>query len=167
MKSQMLCSKNAPNEQPNPTLARSTREMSMRSAFQMTEAQVREHQEKHGFGIPNSTVTKTPTPSVTKRQRMTKVEAEYGMILESMKRRHEIVDWQFEGITFRLADDCRYTPDFFVIVTLHPLLLRFVETKGKHIWDDSKVKFRVAKEKYPWAEWCMWQKKSSGWERVL
>jgi hypothetical protein len=96
-----------------------------------------------------------------------KTELDFERRLESQKLRGEIVDYKFEGITIRLADNCRYTPDFFIVVSLDPLKLRIAETKGGHIWDDSKVKFRVAKEQNPWAEWEMHQKKAGQWSRIL
>ena len=97
---------------------------------------------------------------------MTGTEREYSMQLEAMKRRGEIFDWKFEGITLRLADRCRYTPDFFVIVAMAPLRLRFCEIKGRHVWDDSKVKFKVAREQNKWAEWELHQKTKGGWRRI-
>lgn len=103
----------------------------------------------------------------TKKPRQNKTELAFGLILESQKNRGEIVDYRFEGVTIRLADDCRYTPDFFIIVSLDPLKIRFAETKGKHIWDDSKIKWRVAKEQNSWAEWELWQKKGAEWNRLL
>jgi hypothetical protein len=52
----------------------------------------------------------------------------------------------FEEITLRLGDDCRYTPDFWVLGPDD--VLEFHEVKG-HWRDDAKVKIRTASEKYP------------------
>ena len=41
------------------------------------------------------------------------------------------------------------------------------EVKGRKVWDDAKVKFRVAKEGNPWAEWEMHQKDGNAWIRLL
>jgi hypothetical protein len=141
--------------------------------MKMTKAQAEEHQIRHGFAVPAkfSHLIKQPTKPATPRipkPRMNRAEVEYALVLEAMKRRGDIVSWAFEAITLRLADGCRYTPDFFVVVErLGGLRLRFIEVKGKHIWDDAKVKWRVAKEQNPWAEWEMHQKTRDGWKRIL
>jgi len=78
--------------------------------------------------------------------KMNKLESRYNQRLELLKRADEIVDYRFEGITFKLADDTRYTPDFLVVLKdcfqLH-------ECKG--FWrDDAKVKVKVAQKLFPW-----------------
>lgn len=70
----------------------------------------------------------------------------------------------FEEITLRLGDDCRYTPDFFVVAD--DGVLEFHECKG--FWrEDAKVKIRVAAEKYPMFRFRAFRKlpKGGGWER--
>jgi hypothetical protein len=136
----------------------------------MSLAQAEAHQVKHGFAFQPQIVPPSETAKVQKLRRgkqMNATESAYSLILEAMKRRGDIADYKFEGLTLRLADDCRYTPDFFIIVARDPLQIRFAETKGAHIWDDSKVKFRVAKEQNPWAEWEMHQKIKCDWSRII
>jgi hypothetical protein len=102
-----------------------------------------------------------------KGRSMSNAELEYAMILEHMKRRGEIESYRYEGVTLKLADGCRFTPDFFVVVSSMILRLRFVEIKGRHIWEDSIVKFKVAKEQNPWAEWQMHQRSKDGqWSQI-
>lgn len=98
---------------------------------------------------------------------MSNAELEYAMILERMKREHEIESYKYEGVTLKLADGCRFTPDFFVVVSALVLRLRFVEVKGKHVWEDSIVKFKVAREQNPWAEWQLHQRTKDGWYRLI
>ena len=78
--------------------------------------------------------------------KMNKLESRYNQRLELLKRADEIVDYRFEGITFKLADDTRYTPDFLVVFKdrfeLH-------ECKG-HMRDDARVKIMVAAKLFPW-----------------
>jgi hypothetical protein len=139
----------------------------------MTREQAEAHQKRHGFlkdlqanrqefhkAMEGRIVSKP-------RDRMNKTEREYSLIIEAMKRRGEILRWEFEGMTLRLADDCKFTPDFFVIVSEVPLRIRFCEVKGKHIWDDSKVKFRIARKLHSWAQWELHQKNKDGWTRLL
>ena len=135
----------------------------MKKGLTMSLADVEAHQRKHGFTVglyePNQ-------PEVVKRRdRMNKTEAAFARRLEAMQAHGDIVSFTFEAITLRLADDCRYTPDFFVIVSSDPLRLRFYEVKGGHIWDDAKVKFKVARENITWAEWEMWQNKGGEWSQ--
>lgn len=77
---------------------------------------------------------------------MNKTEAKRAIELEALKRDGSIRDWGFERITLKLADDCRYTPDFHVIE--QDGTLRFEETKG-FFRDDAKVKVRVAAQQFP------------------
>ena len=70
----------------------------------------------------------------------------------------------FEEITLRLGDDCRYTPDFWVIA--EDGVLEFHECKG-HWRDDARVKIRCAAEKYPMFRFRAFRKlpKGGGWQR--
>lgn len=52
----------------------------------------------------------------------------------------------FEEITLRIGEDCRFTPDFFVLA--EDDVLEFHETKGRWM-DDAKVKMRVAADRFP------------------
>jgi hypothetical protein len=64
----------------------------------------------------------------------------------SVEAVRQIAAWWYERFTFKLADDCRYTPDF-VIQDLDGSL-RAEETKG--FWrDDAKVKVRVFATMFP------------------
>ena len=54
----------------------------------------------------------------------------------------EIVECVFEGKAFELAHRCSYTPDWYVVradggIECH-------EVKGAHVWDDARVKLKVA-----------------------
>lgn len=77
---------------------------------------------------------------------MNKTEKRRAMELEAMKRTGQIADWWYERWTFKLAHDCRYTPDF--IVQENDGALRAEETKG-HWEDDAKVKCRVMADAFP------------------
>lgn len=77
---------------------------------------------------------------------MNKTEARYAEILEARKRLGEIAGYWFEGITLRLADDVRYTPDFLVQVANGELEVH--EVKG-FLRDDARIKFQVAARAFP------------------
>lgn len=68
----------------------------------------------------------------------------------------EIVSCEFEGRTFELARDCRYTPDFWVVLANG--LQEAHEIKGAHVFEDSRIKVKWAAQKYlevrfTWAQW--------------
>lgn len=81
-----------------------------------------------------------------KAGKMNKTEAEYGALLAQMKMAGEIQWYAFEGMTFKLADNTRYTPDFSVMRA--DGLIECHEVKG--FWrDDARVKIKVAAELFP------------------
>ena len=97
-----------------------------------------------------------------KKPRMNKTEFAYSMELEARRMVGDILWFGFEVMTLRLAFDCRYTPDFAVLKADGSL--QFVEIKG-FLRGDADVKFRVAAEGFPFAEFVMLRKqKGGGWE---
>lgn len=77
---------------------------------------------------------------------MNGTEAAYARLLDTRVLTGELQCYWFEAFTFKLAKDCRYTPDF--IVMLPDGLLECHETKG--FWqDDAKVKIRCASHMFP------------------
>lgn len=75
-------------------------------------------------------------------------EREYAAMLDASVKAGEIRGYYFERMTFKLADDTRYTPDFMVV--LNDGELRFDEVKG-FMEDDAWVKFKVAAEMFPFS----------------
>lgn len=79
---------------------------------------------------------------------MTRTEKAYAQILDTMKANGEILEWWFELVTLKLAPDCRYTPDFMVMVA--DGTIEFHETKGSFILDEKGlVKARMAAGSFP------------------
>ena len=77
---------------------------------------------------------------------MNKLEAAYADLLETRRRRDEILAWKFEAVKLRLAANTFYTPDF--MVWHNDGSLELVECKG--FWrDDARVKIKVAAELFP------------------
>jgi hypothetical protein len=78
---------------------------------------------------------------------MNQTESAYAELLQVRKLAGEIVEWWFEGITFKLADDLRYTPDF--AVQLADGSMEFIDCKGAGPIDPkSLVKIKAAAEKF-------------------
>lgn len=78
---------------------------------------------------------------------MNKTEAEYAGMLEERKARREIAWWKYEAITFKLADDTRYTPDFAVMLPNGEFEIH--ETKGGFIREDGWQKLKIAAGMFP------------------
>lgn len=99
---------------------------------------------------------------------MNKTEAAYDRLLAARLQAGEIHWFAFEALKLRLADDTFYTPDFAVIEA--DGVLTFHEVKG-HWMDDAKVKFKVAREAFPFRFRALRQVKAKlggGWaEDVL
>lgn len=77
---------------------------------------------------------------------MNKTEAAYADLLESKRRAGLLREYHFQALTLKLADDTRYTPDFFVVATDGTVECH--EVKG--FWrDDAKVKIKVAARQFP------------------
>jgi hypothetical protein len=155
-----------------------------------TLAEAEAHQRKHGFLPPQTTCKKDePCEHVLyhkdvlsvlkpKGRQMTKTEREYSLILEAMKRRGEIVHYEYEGITLRFAG-VRYTPDF--VVCPSPLLvegytvpqrLKFIEVKGSlslsaNIYARTVERFRHARTYWTLFDFEMHQRQKGGqWVRI-
>ncbi len=87
---------------------------------------------------------------------------------------HSIKSYDYEAVTLKIANGCRYTPDWYVLEWLGgdgTSKGQFYEIKARGmIWDDAIVKLKVAASKYPQFEFflCAYDGKT-GWtiEKVL
>jgi hypothetical protein len=91
--------------------------------------------------------------------KMNKGEAAYATHLECQKRAGHITDYWYEGMTLKLADDCRLTCDFLVINADAEVELHEVKpaSKGKYFArEDSKVKLKVCASVFPFRVFVCW-----------
>lgn len=100
---------------------------------------------------------------------MNRTEAAYAELLQARKMAGEIIDWGFERITLKLADNCRYTPDF--IVWRLDETMEFVDTKPHKVIDPkSLVKVKVAAEQFAGFRFVFEEKLpkklGGGWKRT-
>ena len=97
---------------------------------------------------------------------MNKTEAEFARELDMQFKAGLILDWKFEVETFKLANDCRYTPDFRVLEK--DRTITFYEVKGYWV-GDAKSKIRVAAAQNPMYRFVAVKKRAKknggGWER--
>ncbi len=81
-----------------------------------------------------------------KRGAMNKTEAAYEAHLEGLKVLGTIQWFAFEGMSLRLAEGSRYTPDFVVMMASG--VIECHEVKG--FWAEAaKVRIKVAADKFP------------------
>jgi hypothetical protein len=95
--------------------------------------------------------------SQPKRGSMNKIEAAYAVMLDELKVVGKVKAYRFEAVTLKLAEGCRYTPDFQVVIDGSPIC--FTEVKsgrkrksgnvGVFMEDDARVKLLTASRLYP------------------
>ena len=79
----------------------------------------------------------------------------------------QIAWFAFEGITFKLADDTRYTPDFAVMNADGTMEMHEVKGSLDYIQDDAKVKIKVANDMFPFRFFLVapiTKKRGGGWQ---
>ncbi len=123
----------------------------------------------------------TVNVATKRRSVMNKTEAGYSLILEAMKRKGEILRYEFEGVTLRFAN-VKYTPDFVVFGIIDPYKpdggwhnptpapLKFIEVKGPFIKGNREravERFRHAKTYWPEFTFEMHQKTKEGWKQII
>jgi hypothetical protein len=115
--------------------------------------------------LPHPEVVPTPDRGSTSLQSrpMNKSEAMHARRLERRKLKGEVLQYEYEGLTFRLAPRTRYTPDF--AVWLADGSLECHEVKGG-IWrDDARVKIKVAARLYPHVRFLAFTRCRGEWHR--
>lgn len=93
--------------------------------------------------------------------KMNKTEAAYAEHLELLRRKGEIVHYEFEPFKLRLADRTYYNFDFLVITA--DLTIEIHEVKG-HWEDDARVKWKVGADEFWYFTFKAIKNKSGGWE---
>jgi hypothetical protein len=143
--------------------------------FSMTRIEAEAHQRRHGFlpplGLGKGETKPVAGRTATRRPRMNKTETEFSFFLEARRRKGEIDGWRYEPVRLRLADGAWYKPDFMSwthdIEELPSVaVVVFYEVKGAHIREAAMVRFKVAREQFPWASFEMWQKKQGQWNQI-
>jgi hypothetical protein len=94
--------------------------------------------------------------------KLNKTEAAFHSVLQI---RHSGRDFlHVQAYTLKLGDDCRYTPDFFVVTGAGRLIA--YEVKG-FFRDDAKVKLKTAARMYPYIDFIVVRKLKGVWEETL
>src|SRR5690348_13939311 len=136
------------------------------TALTMTPEQVAAHYRRIGKPAPGVPTPKVPAvmqePHARIRrsplERMNRTERAYAERLDAA-----MLPWAYEGLSFRLDDGTFYRPDFLVF---GPAGLELHEVKGGHIWEDSLVKFKWARQRISMLRWLMMQKVNGEWREI-
>lgn len=87
-----------------------------------------------------------------------KLESEFGIKLRLDYPESDIFE---QAITLRIANGLRYTPDW---AACHASCTTFYEVKGRHAWDDSIAKLKMAATTFPMWHWFLVWKCGERWE---
>lgn len=138
-------------------------------ALRMTERQVQDYLKNLRMKFHSDPDVEKVEPEISlPEDRMNKTEKRYCKeILNPSKYTGDLVEWLFEPVKFRLAKKTFYTPDFLVIASAGYPRIQFHEVKGGFVRDDAIVKFKVAREMFPWFSWRMVMYKNGAWRGVL
>lgn len=104
--------------------------------------------------------------------RMTKPEREYGMRLEAMKRKGQIVDYRFQGLSLAWGADpetgilMRYKCDYVVFRDSWQRIA-IIEVKGCHIFEKDIIRFKGCRAEWPMFQFEMHQLTGGQWHQVL
>jgi hypothetical protein len=103
---------------------------------------------------------------------LNKTETAYDAHLAMRQRLGEILWRKFEGITLKLADDTRFTPDFAVMtadghIELHDTKALWKGKTRPHIEDDALVKLRTAAEMFPFTVKAVWAEANGDWAEKI
>jgi hypothetical protein len=143
----------------------------------MTAADVEAHQLKHGFLTDTMRSVEAPgTAQKAKRvkPRQNATEREYGLILEAMKQRGDIVDYKPFGMRLEWGADPEtgkpmvYSPDFTVWEYPNQIWEPyFVEVKGGYIFPKDLIRFKGCRAEWPMFRFELHQKREGCWARLL
>lgn len=97
----------------------------------------------------------------TDQAKLNKTERAYWEHLKQSQLLDSRISWVgVQNITLKLADDCRLTCDFFVILDGQ---LIAIDTKGSFVREDSKIKLKVAARLFPWIKFFIVRRSNYGW----
>lgn len=102
-----------------------------------------------------------PTRVTVAPRKMNKTEGAYWDRLQTLVRGGLLAWCGYEVVTFKLAHDTRYTPDFIIIT--NDGAVEAHETKG-FFREDALVKVKVAAEQIRWCRFFVVKKTADGWE---
>lgn len=95
---------------------------------------------------------------------MNRLETELYHKLEAVYADYDV---RPQAIRLQLANGVTYTPDFVLIHKHGNTPIEFHECKGKHAWDDSLVKLKVAAREWHYFVFKLWWKVDGEWQTQI
>lgn len=139
----------------------------MAHGLHWTQQQYDDYVRRHNL-LPQRNTDSSPvvqTPKARSRE-PNKTESEYGLILEAQKRRGDIIDYFYEGLSLSWGDGMRYKPDWVIVVEDAPIKL--IEVKGGYIFPKDLIRFKGCRAHWKqWFDFEMHQKKEGSWVRLF
>lgn len=105
---------------------------------------------------------RTPAVASSKRRGPNKTESAYWR--EILERRTDVLAIHFEGITIRMANGHRYTPDWIVVTSVRRIECH--EVKGRYALQSqqrARLAFDQVRVEFPWFVWVWAVKTPAGW----
>ena len=111
---------------------------------------------------PPSRVWVKPVSSPAPSPYRSKLEAAYANSLEMAKQAGEILRYDYEPISFKLANGKRYRPDFVVVYKDH---IAFHEVKGRWMKNrrDGMTHLIWAAQRFPMFRWILIERERGAW----
>lgn len=99
------------------------------------------------MGYPSKKLARivSNTPSL-QRPKLNRTELKYRDMLAEKKHAGQIIDFKVQQLTLKIADDCRFTPDFSVINSDQTITL--IDVKGFER-EDAVIKMKCAAQMFP------------------
>ncbi len=149
-----------------------------RKGITMSLADAEAHQARHFGTRIAQDAPKAAEPVKVPKPRQNKTEAEYGLVLEAMKRRGEIVDYRPFGIKLEWGADpvtgkpMVYSPDWFAIdaafrQNTYISDIRLIEIKGGYIRPQDLIRFKGCRAEWPMFRFELHQKAEGQWRRLF
>ena len=102
-------------------------------------------------------------PARRRRREPNKTETAYRA--EVLERRGDVTEIRYEGLTFRMQNGHRYTPDWLVVGDTGQIECH--EVKGRYALQSqqrARLAFDQARVEYPWFEWVWATRVKRGWD---
>jgi hypothetical protein len=123
---------------------------------------------------PSRIIERDVTPRKQAGREPTQLEVDFGSHLSTKRFRYEIIACWTKPMVLRIGPDMTFEPDFMVEDLDGQFWL--VDTKGPHAWEDSRIKIKIAAEKFACWGWlivtrsddrCEWRAKEVTRERGI
>lgn len=115
--------------------------------------------DRFDISLPPSKFKALPLPTPKRKPLLNKTETRF---LNILKADHPLQYIGIQNLTFCLAHDLRYTPDFWMVAEEEGECMTFWEVKGPFIREDSMVKLKTAATMFKMFQFVLAQESKDG-----